>query len=59
MKGNFPSEGRSGHSGLYFKGTAIFFGGAALYNRRVKHRECFNMVFSLNLQTFIWTKPAP
>jgi len=49
LKGNCPDEGRTGHTGLYFKGLGVFFGGGALYNRRVKHRECFNTIYTLNL----------
>ncbi len=59
MKGNCPDEGQTGHRGLFFKGLCVIFGAGSLYNRRVKHRECFTTIYNLNLQSLSWTKPIP
>lgn len=39
---NGPVEGRLGHSALLYKQSMIIFGGAGMFNKRIKLRECYN-----------------
>lgn len=47
-------QARFGHTLNYLKNDLIIFGGAGLYNRLSKSRECFNTFYSFHLESRKW-----